>query len=48
MSITLNGNIGAVYQPDMMQLENVVDANRVVNNSSTLVDVPQLKLNVDA
>lgn len=48
MSITLNGNLGAVYQPDMMQLANVVDANRVVNNSATLVDVPQLKLNVDA
>jgi hypothetical protein len=48
MSITLNGNIGAVYQPDMMQLSNVVDANQIVNNSSTLVDVPQLKLNVDA
>jgi hypothetical protein len=48
MSITLNGNIGAVYQPDMMQLSNVVDANQIVNNSATLVDVPQLKLNVDA
>ena len=48
MSITLNGNLGAVYQPDMMQLANVVDSNRIVNNSSTLVDVPQLKLNVDA
>ena len=48
MSITLNGNIGAVYQPDMMQLANVVDANQVVNNSSTLVDVPQLSLNVAA
>lgn len=48
MSITLNGNLGAVYQPDMMQLANVVDANQTVNNSATLVDVPQLKLNVDA
>jgi hypothetical protein len=48
MSITLNGNLGAVYQPDIMQVANIVDADRVVNNSATLVDVPQLKINVDA
>jgi hypothetical protein len=48
MSITLNGNLGAVYQPDIMQVANVVDANQVVNNSATLVDIPQLKINVDA
>lgn len=48
MSITLNGNLGAVYQPDIMQVANVVDANQVVTNSTTLVDIPQLTLNVDA
>ena len=48
MSITLNGNLGAVYQPDIMQVANIVDANQVVNNSTTLVDIPQLEINVDA
>lgn len=48
MSITLNGNFGAVYQPDMMQLANVVDADRTVTNSATLVTVPQLTIPVAA
>lgn len=48
MSITLNGNLGAVYQPDIMQVANIVDADQVVNDSTTLVDIPQLEINVDA
>ena len=48
MSITKNGNIGPVYQPDIMQLSNIVDSDQIVNASTTLVDIPQLDLNVDA
>ena len=46
MSITLNGNLGAVYQPDVMTLGNVVDADQTVTNSATLVTVPQLTIPV--
>jgi hypothetical protein len=42
MSLTLNGNIGAVYQPDVMTVGNIVDADQTVTNSATLVTVPQL------
>lgn len=44
MGLTLNGNIGAVYQPDVMTLGNIVDADQTVTNSATLVTVPQLTL----
>lgn len=44
MSVTLNGNFGAVYQPDTMTLGNVVDADQTVTNSATLVTVPQLTI----
>ena len=46
MSLTLNGNFGAVYQPDVMTLGNVVDADQTVTNSATLVPVPQLTIPV--
>lgn len=46
MSLTTNGAFGAVYQPDMMQLANVVDSDQTVTNSSTLVTVPQFTLPV--
>jgi len=46
MSLTLNGNFGAVYQPDVMTLGNVVDADQTVTNSATLVTVPQLTIPV--
>jgi hypothetical protein len=42
MSLTVNGNIGAVYQPDVMTVGNIVDADQTVTNSATLVTVPQL------
>ena len=48
MSLTKNGNLGPVYQPDIMQLSNIVDSDQIVNASTTLVDIPQLDLNVDA
>lgn len=41
MSLTINGNIGAVYQPDVMTVGNIVDADQTVTNSATLVTVPQ-------
>ena len=44
MGLTLNGNLGAVYQPDVMTLGNIVDADQTVTNSATLVTVPQLTL----
>lgn len=44
MSITLNGNFGAVYQPDSFVAGNVVDADQTVTNSATLVTVPQLTI----
>ena len=46
MSLTLNGAFGAVYQPDVMQLGNIVDADQTVTNSATLVTVPQFTLPV--
>jgi hypothetical protein len=46
MSLTTNGAFGAVYQPDIMQLGNVVDADQTVTNSATLVTIPQLTLPV--
>jgi len=42
MSITLNGNFGAVYQPDQFVVGAVVDADQTVTNSATLVNIPQL------
>jgi hypothetical protein len=42
MSVTINGNIGAVYQPDVLTVGNIVDADQTVTNSATLVTVPQL------
>lgn len=44
MSVTINGNIGAVYQPDVMTLGSIVDADQTVTNSATLVTVPQLTI----
>jgi hypothetical protein len=44
MSLTLNGNFGAVYQPDAFVAGNIVDADQTVTNSATLVTVPQLTL----
>jgi len=44
MSITLNGNFGAVYQPDAFIAGNIVDADQTVTNSATLVTVPQLTI----
>lgn len=44
MGLTQNGNFGAVYQPDVMTLGNIVDADQTVTNSATLVTVPQLTL----
>lgn len=46
MSLTLNGNFGAVYQPDAMVVGNIVDADQTVTNSATLVTVPQLTIPV--
>lgn len=46
MGLTQNGNIGAVYQPDVMTLGNIVDADQTVTNSATLVTVPQLTIPV--
>ena len=46
MSLTTNGAFGAVYQPDVMQLGSIVDADQTVTNSATLVTVPQLTLPV--
>lgn len=46
MGLTINGNRGAVYQPDVMTLGNIVDADQTVTNSATLVTVPQLTLPV--
>lgn len=48
MSLTLNGNFGAVYQPDVLTAGNIVDADRTVNNSTTLVTVPQLTIPIGA
>jgi hypothetical protein len=42
MSLTLNGNFGAVYQPDAFVAGNIVDADQSVASSTTLVTVPQL------
>jgi len=44
MSITLNGNFGAVYQPDALVAGNIVDADQSVTSSTTLVTVPQLTI----
>lgn len=44
MAVTINGNIGAVYQPDVMTVGNIVDADQTVTNSATLVTVPQLTI----
>ena len=46
MSLTKNGNIGPVYQPDYMQLANVVDANIAL--TTTISEATQLKFNIDA
>jgi len=46
MSLTLNGAFGAVYQPDILTVGNIVDADQTVTNSATLVTVPQLTLPV--
>ena len=46
MSITKNGNIGPVYQPDYMQLANVVDANIALAIPSS--EATQLGFNIDA
>lgn len=46
MGLTINGNVGAVYQPDVMTLGNIVDADQTVTNSATLVTVPQLTIPV--
>ena len=47
MSVTINSTNGAVvYQPDMMQLSNIVTANQTVTNSATLVTVPELTIPV--
>lgn len=48
MSLTINGNVGAVYQPDILNVGNVVDADQTVNNSTTLVTVPQFTLPIGA
>jgi len=48
MAVTINGNNGAVYQPDVMTLGNIVDADQTVTNSATLVTVPQLTIPVGA
>lgn len=44
MSLTINGSLGAVYQPDVMTVGNIVDADQTVTNSATLVTVPQLTI----
>ena len=46
MSLTINGTAGAVYQPDVMNVGNIVDADQTVTNSATLVTVPQLTIPV--
>ena len=46
MSLTKNGNLGPVYQPDYMQLANVVDANIALTTASS--EATQLKFNIDA
>lgn len=48
MSLTINGNIGAVYQPDVITAGNIVDADQTVTNSATLVTVPQLTIPIGA
>jgi hypothetical protein len=48
MSLTLNGNFGAVYQPDVLTAGNIVDADATVTNSATLVTVPQLTIPIGA
>lgn len=48
MSVTLNGNFGAVYQPDVLTAGNIVDADQTVNNSTTLVTVPQFTIPIGA
>jgi uncharacterized protein YueI len=46
MSLTKNGNLGPVYQPDYMQLANVVDANLALTTASS--EATQLAFNIDA
>ena len=46
MGLTLNGNVGAVYQPDILTVGSIVDADQTVTNSATLVTVPQLTIPV--
>jgi len=46
MSLTKNGNLGPVYQPDYMQLANVVDGNIAVTTASS--EATQLGFNIDA
>jgi hypothetical protein len=46
MSLTKNGNLGPVYQPDYMQLANVVDANIALTTASS--EATQLGFNIDA
>lgn len=46
MAVTINGNNGAVYQPDVLTVGNIVDADQTVTNSATLVTVPQLTIAV--
>ena len=47
MSVTHNGSLGAVYQPDIMQLSNVLDTD-TSSTTTTLAGIPQLDLNVGA
>lgn len=46
MSLTQNGAFGAVYQPDILTVGGIVDADQTVTNSATLVTIPQLTLPV--
>ena len=46
MSLTKNGNLGPVYQPDYMQLANVIDANIALTTASS--EATQLAFNIDA
>lgn len=48
MSLTLNGNFGAVYQPDVLTAGNIVDADQSVISSTTLVTVPQFTIPIGA
>lgn len=48
MSLTLNGNFGAVYQPDVLTAGNIVDADQSVISSTTLVTVPQFTIPLGA